>query len=658
MKEMFWGSAVAALLAGAAGGAEPGRSLAEDARAFGARETIINADLSPDGKKVAYVAPSGGSGEVGIVANVETGSAQPFVRAKGGSEALRSCGFVTDTRLICSVYATAKNQQGYLLSLQRLVALNSDGSEVKQLGAPGSFYGSRIHQFDGAVIDWLPGGDGAVLMAREKIPEEGRTGSNLSRSEDGLAVERVDTLTLKSRVVEPAQRDAGEYMTDGRGNVRLKIVAEIDEARAFTGRTQVRYRTAGSRDWKVLSDFGDPDIVPLAIDAELDSLYALKKLDGREALYRIRLGARPQAELVAAHPRVDIDDVVRSANGQRVIGYTFVDDKRQTKYFDADQVKLQAALGRALPNLPIIQFAGASADGTKRLLFAGSDSDPGRYYLFDIQAKKLSELMLVRPALEKRTLASVQPISVRAGDGTSIPAYLTLPPGKEPKNLPAVVLPHGGPSSRDEWGFDWLAQFLAARGYAVLQPNYRGSAGFGDAWLVENGFKSWRTSIGDITASARWLASEGIADPKRLAIVGWSYGGYAALQAAATEPALFKSVTAVAPVTDLSLLKDEAEQYTNYRLTKSFVGDGPHVAEGSPLRRANAIKAPVLLAHGDLDLNVGIAHSERMADALRGSGTPVEFLQYRGLNHQLDDSAARIELLTKIGEMLERTIGL
>ena len=120
-----------------------------------------------------------------------------------------------------------------------------------------------------------------------------------------------------------------------------------------------------------------------------------------------------------------------------------------------------------------------------------------------------------------------------------------------------MILPHGGPSSRDVWGFDWLAQYLANRGYAVLQANYRGSAGYGDQWLQRNGFQSWRTSIGDIDAGARWLAAQGIADPARMAILGWSYGGYAALQAGATEPGLYKAIVAIAPVTDLQQVKDD-----------------------------------------------------------------------------------------------------
>ena len=175
--------------------------------------------------------------------------------------------------------------------------------------------------------------------------------------------------------------------------------------------------------------------------------------------------------------------------------------------------------------------------------------------------------------------------------------------------------------------------------------------------MAQNGVKGWRTSIGDITAAARYLAKEGIADPKQIAIVGWSYGGYAALQSAATEPALYKAVVAIAPVTDLNLLKTEAEEYTAYKQTAAFIGDGPQVIEGSPARQAAAIQVPVLLAHGDLDLNVGIGQSERMQAALQSAGKQSELLKFGGLDHQLEGNDARATLLSKMGQLLDRTIG-
>ena len=637
--------------------AEAQSTLAQDAAAFGVRESVSDIDLSPNGRSVVYIEPTGSAGSIAYIADAETGATKPFLKSSGGpEEKLRWCRFVTDTRLVCR-YTGIVRSVDKLIGFARLIAIDSDGSDIKQLGQRESWDDSRIRQYDGSIIDWLPGGRGDVLMAREYIPEVNRTGTRLGRGEDGVAVDRINTLTLSVDTLEKPRKRVSAYMSDGRGNVRVMVTEEDNGSGELIGRTRIDYRAAGSRQWTSLAAFTRDEIVPLAVDAGTDSLYALKKLNGRYALYRVKLATAPAWDLVASHPKVDIDDVVRSAHGQSVIGYTFVDDKRQTVYFEAGHKQLAASLGKALPGLPLIRFAGASHDGTRSLVFAGSDGDPGRYYIYDRSTKQLNELFAARPQLETYKVAAVKSVSVRASDGTAVPAYLTLPPGKPAKGLAAVVLPHGGPSSRDEWGFDWIAQFLAARGYAVIQPNYRGSAGFGDSWLMQNGFKSWRTSVGDITDSLRWLVAEGIADPNRLAAVGWSYGGYAALQAAAVEPTLLKAVAAVAPVTDLNLLKDDYYGYSSYQLVSDFIGSGPHIADGSPLRRAGSIKAPVLLAHGDMDQNVAVHHSEKMESALRSSGTSVELLKYKGLDHQLDDSAARRELLLKIGSLLDRTIG-
>ena len=630
-------------------------SLEQDAAAFGVRESISAADLSPDGRRVVYIEPGPGSISVAYVADVEGGAAKPFFKA-GGAESLSWCGFVTNERLICR-YTGISRQDGLLVPFSRLVAINSDGSGLKELGQKASWYDERARQYDGNIIDWLPGEGGSVLMSRNYIAEAGRSETRLARTESGVGVDRIDTVTLKSKPVERPRSDASYYMSDGRGNVRLLLIRRFTTTGLLDGRTRVDYRPAGSLEWTTLTEYEEDEFVPLAVDGTSNSLYALKKLDGRQALYRIRLTSTPTTELVASHPRVDIDDVTRSANGQQVIGYSFVEDKRETVYFEPEHKALAASLNKALPGLPLIRFVGGSQDGSRSLIFAGSGTDPGRYYLYDRTSKRLNELFLARPQLEGRKLAAVRSVSVKASDGTLVPAYVTLPPDMDAGGLPAVVLPHGGPSSRDEWGFDWLAQFLAARGYAVIQPNYRGSAGFGDQWLVENGFKSWRTSVGDITDSLRWLVSEGIADPDRLAAVGWSYGGYASLQAAAVDPALLKAVVAIAPVTDLALLKRDAEGYTHSSLVADFVGSGTHIAEGSPLQQAQAIRAPVLLAHGDMDVNVGIDHSLKMEAALRSAGTEVELLRYDGLDHQLDDSVARSQMLVKIGRLLDERIG-
>jgi dipeptidyl aminopeptidase/acylaminoacyl peptidase len=306
----------------------------------------------------------------------------------------------------------------------------------------------------------------------------------------------------------------------------------------------------------------------------------------------------------------------------------------------------------------VVNFVDSNIDESKLLLWAGSDRDPGRYYLFDKKAKGLSELMLSRPDLEGVTLAEQKPITYKAADGTSIPAYLTLPPGSSGKNLPAIVMPHGGPASRDEWGFDWLSQYFAARGYAVLQPEFRGSSGYGDDFFVKNGFQSWKVAIGDVVDAGRWLAAQGIADLSKLAIFGWSYGGYAALQANVLDPKLFKAVVAVAPVTDLALLGEEKRYWSNYLLTLDFIGSGPHIREGSPAQNADKIVAPVLLFHGDQDINVGVRESRLMDEKLKAAGHKSELVVYPGLDHQLDDSLVRADMLRRADAFIRASLGL
>jgi dipeptidyl aminopeptidase/acylaminoacyl peptidase len=546
------------------------------------------------------------------------------------------------------------------INFGRLIALNADGSDPKQLGQNESAYDAYLRQFDAGVVDWLQGTDNKVLLEREYVPEEFKLNTRLVRQKQGLGVDVLDTKTLVSQPVEQPHDGASGYMSDGLGHVRLMTVIDASSGGMLTGKASYFYRSANSNDWKLLvivPDIANPDFQPLAIDASINSLYALKKKDGRYALYAIKLDDSRAESLVAENPRVDIDDVVRVGDGQKVIGYTYSDDSTHRIYFDPEFKALAASLSKALPNSPIVEFSDASRDGRKLLIFAGSDTDPGRYYVFDRDHKTLTPAMISRPELEGRMLAAVKAVTIPGSGGVAIPAYLTLPPGKDPKGLPTIVLPHGGPSARDYWGFDWLPQFLAARGYAVLQPEYRGSAGFGDAWLNENGFKNWRTSISDITDSTKWLAAQGIADPKRTAIVGWSYGGYAALQSAETEPALYKAVVAIAPVTDLAMLKDDYHNFTNHELVEREIGTGPHVVEGSPLRHASQINAPVLLVHGTIDTNVKFAHSQKMEAALQSAGKQSELLTFNGLDHQLDDATARTEMLTKIGELLDRAIG-
>ncbi|MFK3891058.1 alpha/beta hydrolase family protein [Sphingomonas sp. NPDC079357] len=652
------GVALAALLAGtnAAVQAAPG---GEDLAAkFGAREAVRQVSLAPDGSHIAYIVPSGTHGSAAVIVDLVSGKMTPLDLGDGGKVTPQRCGWASASRLICKFYGIG-DYGAQRIPFTRLLAFDADGSHPLYLGRK-THHAERPNQFDGDVIDWRMG-DGKVLMQRNFVPERAELGSNLGNDgRDGLGVELVDAATGKAELIERPDGDTEDYYADGQGNIRLKVELPRGADGQLKGDAIYSYRPTGQSKWTLFSKSLRDDrqsLDPIGVDGTRNVAFATRRLDGRLALYSVALDGSMKSELVSSNPTVDVDSIVRIGRRGRIIGATYITERRQTDYFDPEYKKLAAALARALPKTPLIHFLGATADESKLLIYAGSDTDPGMYYLYTKATRKLDGLTTARPELEDVPLGAMQAVRFPAKDGTIIPAYLTLPPGGATKGLPTIVMPHGGPASRDEWGFDWLVQFFAARGYAVLQPEFRGSTGYGDAWFADNGFKSWELAIGDVTDAGRWLVKEGIADPAKLAIVGWSYGGYAALQSNVVDPDLFKAVVAIAPVTDFGRAKSEAEGFSNRDLVERQIGSGENVAKGSPARHADRFKAPVLMFHGDIDLNVGIGQSRLMDKRLRAAGKQSTLVEFPKLDHQLDDSEARAQMLSRSDAFLRKTFG-
>ena len=605
--------------------------MADLAVKFGAREAFDGVRLSPDGTKISYLNPIARKGNALIVVDIATGDMKPVLSSGSSDQQLAACDWVKTDRLACSVRLNAR-KAGYVVSRGTIVAVDADGSNIRE-----------IDRCSGEVLDKLPDHPDDVLLSPGCVN----------------SVVRLNVRTGASTHVTGENAVAATYQSDGRGSIRVRGTALVKDGasgeRFIAEKLRYSYRGKSDPAWV---PFGVADLKANSrlevhgFDESGDGIFVLKPLDGRQALYRVSADGGTRETLVFAHPKVDVAGLARIGKYERPIGARYATDYNHIEYFDPALAKLAASIGRVLPGQPEVSILDETWDGTKLLLFVGGDSEPGAYYLYDRTAKKLGKLSSERPALEGEKLSARKPASYPARDGVSVPGYLTLPAGKEAKNLPAIIMPHGGPSSRDTWGFDWLSQYFAQLGYVVLQANYRGSAGYGEAWLKENGFKAWRTSIGDINDGARWLVSQGIADPKRLAIFGWSYGGYAALQANVVEPDLYKATIAVAPVTDLQMLKNDSRYSSSYLLDRAFIGAGPHIVEGSPAKNAAAIKAPVLMFHGALDLNVDIAQSKRMESVLQGAGKPVELVVYPDLQHSLVDSAARADMLLKSAKFL------
>jgi len=631
------------------------------AAAFGARESVSNLSLSPDGTRVAYVTPRNGQASAVMVRGVGDGATvQVALLASGDPERISHCNWVSNERIVCVIYGVLKDALLSSLPFNRVVAVDADGSKLKLLSTEANAYTRGFALGGGSVIDWLPDEDGSVLMARLFIPDD-HTGSRTGSSKDGYGVDRVDTKSLVATPVELPRREVKGYISDGRGTVRVMEV-ESRVSDQDTGVVRYLYRQRESRNWLPLSEYRISDrsgFVPEAVDFDRNIAYGFKRIDGRQAVCSIALDGSLHEEIVFARPDVDVDELIRIGRRNRVVGVSYATDARYPVFFDPDIERIIKSVSKALPTHPALHIADSSVDESKLLMFAGSDQDPGVYYVYDRKTHHLETFLVTRRELEGVKLAVSKPITYPATDGVSVPGYLTLPPGREDaKNLPAIVLPHGGPSARDEWGFDWLSQYFASRGYAVLQPNFRGSSGYGDAWFTKNGFQSWPTAIGDVLDAGRWLVAEGIADPKKLGIVGWSYGGYAALQSAVVDPSVFRAVVAISPVTDLGALKDQYRGWTNFDLVNKMIGDGPHVSAGSPAQHADKIKVPVLLFHGALDRNVTISESKLMAARLESVHASVELVTWPKLDHYLEDSAARTEMLRKSDAFLRQTLGM
>tara|TARA_R110002072_G_scaffold58144_2_gene148709 strand:+ start:7363 stop:9354 length:1992 start_codon:yes stop_codon:yes gene_type:complete len=632
-------------------------TLEEIAARFGIRQTVLQISLSPSGRKIAFIEPGPQGSEIlNVIDLAGNGTIEPILTNSEPRADLSRCDWATEERLVCMLDSVSESA-GLLIGFSRVFAVGADGSKALMLTPRSDMRALGYRQDGGSILALdVPGEDDTVLMTKEYVPER-TIGTRLANEESGLGVEEVNVINGRRSKVENPETDAVGYIADEEGTVRMKIRHPKGVGANLGDEKFFYYREPGQSKWNLLSKVSlDAQTVngftPVAIDSQRNVAFGFDSADGYETVIEVPLDGVGEPRVVMARDDVDVDRLIRIGRQRRVVGASYATEKRAVEYFDPELKAFAAQLQEALPGKPLINIVGASADENRLLIAASSDTDPGMVYLYDQATRELSEIMPLREHLVDRTMGAMTPISFPAADGTQIPGYLTLPPGSDGKGLPAIVLPHGGPSARDEWGFDWLVQFFVARGYAVLQPNYRGSSGYGSAWFGRNGFQAWETAIGDVNDAGRWLIAEGIADADRLAVVGWSYGGYAALQSQVLDPSLYQAVVAIAPVTDLDQLRNDARPYTNSALVDAFIGQGPHVRAGSPARHASSFQAPVMLFHGTLDQNVAVGHSRMMADRLKDARKTVDYVEFDDLDHGLTDSKARSDMLQQIDTFL------
>lgn len=371
-------------------------------------------------------------------------------------------------------------------------------------------------------------------------------------------------------------------------------------------------------------------------------------------------------EIVESDPlkRVDIGNVFISEKSMEII-YTSYEDERNRIYWkdksfesDYDLIK------KELPNSDIY-FSSSTADENYWLLSASADVDPGSTYLFDRINKKLTFQYRPRPNIPVKDLAEMKAIKYKSSDGLEIPAFLTLPKGLEPKNLPVVVFPHGGPWARDGWGYRSYAQFLANRGYAVLSPNFRSSTGYGKKFL-NAGNNQWGEKMqDDLTWGVKYLISEGIADSSKIGIMGGSYGGYATLAGLAFTPEVYACGVSIVGPSNLITLLNSIPPYweAGRKIFHVRMGD-PTSPEGkaqlerqSPLNSANKIKAALLVVQGANDPRVNKAESDQIVIALRDRGFPVEYIVAPDEGHGFARPVNNMAMLASAEKFLAKHLG-
>lgn len=371
-------------------------------------------------------------------------------------------------------------------------------------------------------------------------------------------------------------------------------------------------------------------------------------------------------ELVEQDPlkRVDFGGATFSNLTKELIATNYEDDKIRIywkdKKFEADYKLIKSRLGDRE-----IAFGSSTRDERKYIVSTFSDVDPGTVWLFDRDSKKLTTLYQVREKLPRAALAEMKPVRYPSSDGLEIPGYLTLPKGVEPKNLPLIVVPHGGPWGRDSWGYSSMAQFLANRGYAVLQPNFRASTGYGKKF-IDAGNNQWGDKMqDDITWGVKYLVGKGIADPKRVGIMGGSYGGYATLAGVTYTPDLYAAAVAiVAPSNLITLLGSIPPYWESIRTVfHTRMGD-PNTADGkaqlvrqSPLTHAAKIKTPLMVVQGANDPRVNKAEADQIVIALRDRNYPVEYLLAPDEGHGFQRPVNSMAMFAEAEKFLAKYLG-
>ncbi len=630
------------------------------------QHNIVDVDISPSGKTLAAVVRRD-SEDVIMSIDMATGEKKIITRINKdafGDQIDVRMGFVlwkTENRLLFQLRSDSNEGLDYsrlsrsnLLKLgNRLFAVDRDGKNAIPM-----FGEQRVEALVGA----FDTSDIASMLVKDPKHILLRIGGW-----EGRSLFKVDVDTGRGKVVEPQKESIVDWWLDVDGTAIGRVEYSAGTLRYYRrledGKWK-KYHSVRRRDMEEL-----PDFIEVGPSDDPSKFYVLARPPGKDRMgvYLYDLANESFGDVLIENPRFDIQYARASSDGKRILFHCYDEHVRVCDFTDAKMTAYMRGLRKFFDQSANVYIVDASDDGKIILLSVDGPVDAPSFYYYLVDQKKVEMLGLRQGALRNKQLAHAATINYKARDGLDLSGYLTYPPGgKDAKKLPLVLMPHGGPQVRDRLEFDPWVQYFAARGYAVFQPNFRGSGGFGEAFEF-SGHRQWgRKMQDDLGDGVKALVDQGIVDPERVCIVGASYGGYAALAGATLTPSAYKCAVSLAGVADL-------EEFVRWK-KKKFGADSDVLAhwvralgdpdkdqasirEVSPAYHIDAIRIPILLIHGDEDESVPYSQSEDFKKLLDKSGRKTVLLRLEDEGHGGFDKEVSKVMLTTIGDFLWTHLG-
>ena len=610
-------------------------------QAFASAPTIDMLKLSPDGSRLSMIQTLDTDKQQLVllkVVDIDTGENKFLLKADSRELTILSVVWANNRQLLMKA-AYASHRYGTPVTETRLVVIDADTGKNNSV-VRGQLERKlvRTPQFQSNIVSLIPEDEHHILLALDGFTYG-----------VGTSVVKINLKSGFAEIVANSRENLIDWVADRQHNPRIAIFRD-------DLRYQIKEKIADSHEFRELWQFdalSEDAIWPIGFDADPQLLYVSAYHEGRKAIFRVNLAQQQlKLELVKADANYDVAaDVTYSWQENKIIAIA-------NEYVDAKYLKFQQALDNALPDADNY-IVSMSHDQNRYIVLSSSQTHAGAYLLGDRKEKSLDYLLPKFGQLTPELMVAKQKINYQARDGLNIEGYLTTPlgyqQGETASSLPTIIFPHGGPISFDDDGFDYWTQFFANRGFAVLQMNFRGSHGYGFDFM-QMGLQGWGLQMqDDVEDGTRWLINKGIADPKRICIVGASYGGYAALMGVVKTPDLYQCAVSFAGVTDVEALVKSHRRYTNYEVVKKQLGDDFDLLEQrSPVNHVDKIQVPVLLVHGTKDRSVPVKQSVAMYKALKSENKDVQYIELEDGDHYLSTNSHRLQTFQAMDSFLKQ----